>query len=398
MKNLVYICLLLSGLFMPGCEDIQRGVPIDENDIAPGIVSQVEVRNFPGGATLSYKLPDSESLRYVLAEYSLKGVTVEKKSSYYNNSVTVEGFPNTNEYEVKLYAVSWGDKKSDPVTVKITPLEPPVISVFESFVINPTFGGVRISFENETGANLKMIVLTTDSLGDYHPVQTYYTKRESGSFSARGFDAEERPFGFYVVDRWDNYSDTLFTKLTPLFEEELDKSKFEEVHLPTDTWQQHGGSSYGNGVKSLWDGVWNVSTHGFVSVPGTGVPQWFTFDLGETARLSRFKFYHRYTRDGGTDGAYYAGDVEVMEIWGSNNPTDSWDSWTLLGHFQSIKPSGQTPPTTEDYQFACVDGEDFEFPSDIPPVRYLRVKTLKVWGGVTYIYMTELTFWGSTEQ
>ena len=84
-----------------------------------------------------------------------------------------------------------------------------------------------------------------------------------------------------------------------------------------------------------------------------------------------------------------------MEVYGSNdpNPDGSWDSWTLLGTFESIKPSGGSGWTSEDIQFACYDGEDFEFP-DIDPVRYLRFRVTKVWGGVTYIYIAELTFWG----
>jgi hypothetical protein len=394
MKQIIYTCILLAGLFLSGCEDPERGIPVSENDIPPAPVSNIEVKNIPGGATLSYALPKSESLLYVLAEYSIQnGAILEKKSSYYNNSITLVGFPDTNPYEVKLYAVSRGDKKSESVTVAIHPLTPPVISVYESLSAIPTFGGVNISFENENEADLKITVLTTDSYGDLYPAETYYTKRKSGSFSVRGFDPVERKFGFYVRDRWEHYSDTLFTELTPLFEEKLDKSKFKELQLASDTYEPH----IYTGVKELWDDVWNVK-NSFHTKPNTGIPQWFTFDLGATTKLSRFKLYHRAST--GTDGQYNGGDPQIMEIYGSNNPTDSWDSWTLLGHFQSVKPSGLPGGqfNAEDVQFACVDGEDFEFPLDIPPVRYLRFKTLKVWGGVTYIYIAELTFWGEVQK
>lgn len=84
-----------------------------------------------------------------------------------------------------------------------------------------------------------------------------------------------------------------------------------------------------------------------------------------------------------------------MEVYGSNNPAadGSWDSWTLLGQFESVKPSGDAKWTSEDIQFAVNDGEDFEF-EDTGVYRYLRFKILKNWGGVTYIYIAELTFWG----
>ncbi|MGV8093109.1 MAG: DUF5000 domain-containing lipoprotein [Mangrovibacterium sp.] len=400
MKQIIYTCILLAGLFLSGCEDPERGIPVSENDIPPAPVSNVEVKNIPGGATLSYALPKSESLLYVLAEYSIQnGAVLEKKSSYYNNSITLEGFPDTNPYEVKLYAVSRADKKSEPVTATIHPLTPPVKSVYETLSAIPTFGGVNVRFENENEADLKITVLTTDSYGDLYPAETYYTKRKSGSFSVRGFDPVKRKFGFYVRDRWENYSDTLFAELIPLFEEKMDKSKFRGVQMASDTYQPH----LYDGLINLWDDVWNVEGPVFHTKPINGnIPQWFTMDLGVTAKLSRFKFYHRRANNNGqgTNGQYNAGDPEILEVYGSNNPSDSWDNWTLLGRFQSVKPSGSPNGvfTAEDIQFACVDGEDFEFSLDIPPVRYLRVKTLKVWGGVTYVYIGELTFWGEVQK
>jgi hypothetical protein len=390
-----FVAVVLLSFF--GCQKYENGVPINKNDQAPPPVSNVEVQNLPGGATISYKLPQSENLLYVMAEYSIHdSIRLNKKASYYNNSLTIEGFPDTKTYDVQLYAVSRGGKKSDPVTVKVKPLTPPVVSVFMSLVMKPTFGGVNVSFLNESGADIKINVLTTDSLGNLYPADIFYTQSKKGNFSTRGFAAEKRKFGVFVRDRWNNYSDTLFADITPFFEQKLNKTKFKGLPLPTDTYQPH----LDDGLVDLWDDVWDVPNPVFHTKPNTGIPQWFSFDMGVTARLSRFKFYHRLARSsGGTDGAYYAGDPEEFEIWGSNNPSadGSWDNWILLGHFVSKKPSGSATPTSEDLQFACVDGEDFEFPLDIPPVRYLRFKTLKNWGGVTYVYISELTFWGSEQ-
>jgi hypothetical protein len=389
--------IYLLGIFvlLLGCQKTERGVPVPGSDVAPGPVSNVKVKDIPGGATLSYTLPKSGSLLYVLAEYSIgHGAVLDKKASYYNNSLTIEGFPDTASYDVKLYAVSRGDKRSTPVTVKIRPLTPPVISVFRSLSLRPTFGGVNVQFVNPDEANVKITVLTPDSLGVLYPADIYYTQRDTGNFSARGFAAAPRKFGVFVRDRWNNYSDTLYTTLTPFFEEQIDKSKFQGLPLPTDTYKPH----LDDGFPDLWDNIWDVDNPVFHTSPGTGMPQWFTFDLGDTVRLSRMKLYHRLARAAdGTDGAFYAGDPEVFEIWGSNDPaTDgSWGSWTLLGHFTCIKPSGQTTPTSEDIQYACVDGENFDFPVGTPPVRYLRFKTMRTWGNVDYVYISELSFWGS---
>lgn len=386
--SIIFLFILLS------CQDIERGIPTNEDDIAPSPVNDVQVTDIAGGATISYVLPQNENLLYVMAEYTVRGIALEKKSSYYSNNITVEGFPDTNPYDIKLYSVSRGGTKSDPVTITINPLTPPVIAAFNSISMNPTFGGVKINFENESEANLKMIVLTTDSLGDLYSEQTYYTKRKTGDFSVRGFDAKERLFGIYAQDRWNNYSDTLFTKLTPWYEEKLDKSHFKAVKLPTDTYEPHASDTYT--LERLWDDVWGTDAC-FHTKPNTGIPQWFTIDLGVEARLSRFKLYHRKGGNNGanSDGQYSAGAPKILEVYGSNAPDSQggWESWDLLGSFQSIKPSGSATWTDEDIQYACVDGEDFEFPISTP-VRYLRFKILKNWGGVSYIYMAELTFWG----
>lgn len=395
MKMKLYYLIGAAALMLFSCQKTEREIPVSSDDVAPGPVSNVKVQDLPGGATLSYALPDSKSLLYVLAEYNIRdGLTMEKKASYYNNSITIEGFPDTKAYEVKLYAVSRGDKKSEPVTVEVNPLTPPIISVFRSLILEPTFGGINVQFVNKSKADVKINVLTTDSLGYLYTRDIYYTQRDSGDFSSRGFDSVSRKFGVFVRDRWNNYSDTVFTTLKPIYEEEIDKSKFKGVSLPTDTYLPH----LDDGYPDLWDNVWDVANPVFHTKPIAGnMPQWFTFDLGDTIHLSRFKLYHRRGKaSGGTDGAFYAGDPKVIEIYGSNNPAPdgSWDSWTLLGHFTCIKPSGQTAPTTEDIQYACVDGEDFEFPANTPPFRYLRFKTLQTWGA-DYVYIAELTFWGS---
>lgn len=396
MKKLYFLVPLLV-LF--GCQKAEREVPVSADDVAPGVVSHIKVVDTPGGATISYSLPDSKSLLYVLAEYSIHGGdTLQKKSSYYNNSLSVEGFPDTNTYDVTLYAVSRGDKRSAPTTVKIKPLTPPVISVFRSLSLRQTFGGVNVQFLNPSEADVKINVLTPDSLGDLYTADIFYTKRDSGSFSSRGFDSVMRKFGVFVRDRWNNYSDTLYADIKPLYEQEIDKSKFKGVPLPNDSYKPH----LDDGFPDLWDGITDVGNPVFHTIPNTGMPQSFTFDLGDTVRLSRFKLFHRYDHNSGgagTTGAFYAGDPKDFEIYGSNDPaTDgSWDSWTLLGSFECKKPSGQTIPTAEDIQYACVAGEDFDFPIGIQRYRYLRFKTLETWGNVTYIYIAELTFWGSNK-
>ncbi|NML41007.1 DUF4959 domain-containing protein [Chitinophaga sp. G-6-1-13] len=392
-KHILLSIISIWLLYCNSCKEDKMS-PLN-NDQAPAPVSNVVVESTPGGAKISYMRPKDNDLLYVKAVYTIRsGVEREVKVSYYLNSLSVDGFPDTASYTVNLYAVSRGEKVSAPVAVQVKPLTPPVKETFRSLSIGATFGGARVRFVNNAEADLAICVLTEDATGDLIPAETYYTKRKEGVFAARGFNTQKRKFAAFVRDRWNNHSDTLYAELTPLFEQKLEKSKFREVDLPTDTYQAHMGK-----IPNLWDDKLGKSGDRiFHTKPGSGLPQWFTFDMGVTATLSRLKLHHR---DGGTDGPYTGGDPKIYEIWGCNNPAanGSWDGWTLLMRCESIKPSNAPDGTvtTEDKQFATVEGEDFDFPPDIPPVRYLRFKTLKVWGALDHMYIAELTFWGNPQ-
>lgn len=389
-------CVAALLLIAHSCSEPEQGIPVNDGP-APLKVTDVKVNPMPGGAVLTYQLPPDGNILYVMAEYTLAdGVPRNKKASYFNQSITLEGFPDTVAYRIDLYSVARNGVKSDPISKTIVPLEPPYRIAYRSLQMEPTFGGVKVSFENESGASMKFVVLAADSTGKLYEADIYNTKLVKGSFPVindKKFGPRQRLFGVYTIDRWNNRSDTLFAELTPWYRTILDKTRFVNAKLPSDVWENHLTASYV--IETVWDGKWGEGGLGFHTKPNTGIPQWFTIDLKVKAQLSQMKFHHRHRT--GTDGQYNAGDVQIFEIYGSNTPVDEWTSdWVLLGHFESIKPSGQASGFTEDdLQYASMDGEDFNFTNNYDAFRYLRFKTLKTWGGVTYIYIAELTFWGN---
>ena len=68
-KELIFYLISLA-LFIACNEEPVGQTPLD--NIAPGKVSDINVTNIPGGAYLTYKLPDDEDLLYVKAIYQLK--------------------------------------------------------------------------------------------------------------------------------------------------------------------------------------------------------------------------------------------------------------------------------------------------------------------------------------
>ncbi|WP_026309435.1 DUF5000 domain-containing lipoprotein [Niabella aurantiaca] len=368
--------------------------PMADDGSAPSPVTQVSVKPLPGAALLRYKLPANENLRYVKAVFEIRpGVQRETISSLYQDSLVVDGFPDVKEYEVKLYAVSFGEKSSEPVTVKVTPLTSPLQEAYNTLQFEETFGGTTITFMNSGEASLAVTMLTPDSTGKLTEIQTYYTKSLQGKYSVRGFPSEPRVFGAVVRDRWGNLSDTIRQTITPVFEELIPKDLFKSVVLPTDVVGGHANASWT--LDKIWNDSYGAGSTQFHTKPGSGMPQWFTFDMGRVCLLSRYKFYHR----AGSQYVYQLGAPKKWEVWGSVNtpdPSGSWNGWAKLMDCESYKPSGEGPVTAEDVTYAVDQGEDFIFPEQVP-VRYLRFKINETWGFLDYIYIAEVTFWGDAD-
>ncbi len=382
----ILIAFLGVVLLCSGCKEDTLNPPVEKDKVAPGPVSNLKVENLPGAARITYTLPKDKDLLYVKAEFEAKpGVLSESKGSLYTNSVLVEGFGDTGTYEVRLYAVDRSENRSEPVSVQVSPQTPPIQEVFNTLTVSADFGGANIQFENTHEASIAVVVLTYDSLGSFVPVETFYTKLDKGSFSVRGFDTLERDFGIYVRDRWNNLTDTLHAVLSPLYETHLDKGGFSEVRLPTDE-----PSAWGWVMPNLWDG--DAGT-GFHTDNGGPSPQWFTFDLGMEAKLSRFKILQRPDT-----WIFTHGNPRQFELWGSTSPPSngSWDNWVKLVECESVKPSGLPPGSnSQDDVDAAARGEEFNVPIEAPSVRYIRFKTIRNWAGSGFVHFMEIDFWGS---
>ncbi|UYQ92496.1 DUF5000 domain-containing lipoprotein [Chitinophaga horti] len=390
--------LILFAAFLFACKE-ETLEPLNEGGDAPQLVSDVKAVGFAGKVELTYALPKDPNLFYVKAEYEIRpGKKMEAIATYYNNTLTLEGFGDTTERTVKLYSVSRSEVKSAPVAVKVKPLQPPVKKTFASLHFDADFGGISVSFLNEDSANVVIGVLTKDSLGAVVPADMYYTSQKKGTFSARGFDAKPRWFGVYVRDRWTNLSDTSWKQLTPMHEQMLNKSLFRAMKLAGDA-NLHGNMQ----MSTLWN---NVITGGSATLlswlrtaNGSGVPHMITFDLGVKAKLSRFQFIPRGAIDE-QNLLYAAGDPRLFEIWGTNEPSadGSLTSWTKLSDCEVIKPSGLPIGTqSNDDILAAQAGREFKMPLDIPAVRYIRLRILQTWGNSDYMWMAEATLYGEIQ-
>lgn len=391
-KRITYLLALLL-IVLSSCSEEEKEIT-GKNLNPPGQISNVHVTNLPGAARIQYQLPSDQDLLYVKAVYTLSsGRVMEVKSSYYNNSLEVEGFADTIEYTVDLYAVNRSEVASEVVGVTIKPLENPIWETFRTLEAIPAFGGIKVMAENPAQKDLTIMVMI-DSLGEWVPsVDNIYTSIRQIDRNIRGLDTIAQTFAITIRDQYMNFTDTLITTLTPLYEATLPKSGYRAIVLPTDSPQEYASTA----LSYMWDGEdfhWpNIS----MTRTGDLTPQWVTFDTGILAKMSRIVIwgYAEYTNSG---RIYYRdGNMRNFEIWGSDNPPSdgSWNNWVKLGEFEEVKPSGlpMGQQSDEDYEIAR-NGVSYDFDVTAPRVRYLRIRCNRNWGGTTYMAIAEVQVYG----
>jgi hypothetical protein len=378
--------------------------PVSTDMTKPGVITNIAVKNFNGGAYITYDLPSSDNILYVLAKYNINDKTSrETKSSYYTDTVTVDGFAAVKDYDVTLTVVSRANVSSDPVKVTVHPNTPFYKLIKPTVTIATDFGGVHINAFNPNRKEVGVILVALDKTTEALEVaDQHYTNTDTISYSVRGYPSVPTKFGVYVTDQFGNLSDTTIVTLTPLFETQLDKSKFSVYRQSSDS-----EIGYGWDLPYLWDGKTDGYSNGWHTQPGTGKPMQGTFGIGVTTQLSRIKIYERPL-----EYAFFHGNPKNFTIWGSNaaSPADvvlpqSAPAGTVIGDWVNLSnyrypnpPSGLQPGFTNAADEKFVEaGVDFVFPTSAPPVKYLRILVHDTWGKGDVCHLMEVTVYGKPQ-
>ncbi|MDR0575210.1 MAG: DUF4959 domain-containing protein [Tannerella sp.] len=387
------------------CEEEQKLIYYDKGAKTPSVIETgtITVENSAGKSVLRYKIPVDDNLLYVRAEYEpAPGVVRHAKSSRYTDTLAIEGFAAAGDYEVKLFSIGKNEKESGPVTVTVSPLTPPVVEAFPSLEVISVFGGIEGNFTNLSGQPLK-IVLMVDSTGNEPEfMQSFMIDNPSAKFSVRNLPAKEMRFLAYLEDRWGNKTDTKTYILTPMFEEALDKTLWKEFKLPSDFQNTLENNYPGYRFVGLFSDIicpWGGWSDNFIPAINS-LPSTFTIDLGVEARLSRFNMVPWWSW---LTNGYYPRKFEVYGA-ASRNPGDDLmgGDWTLIGKFESWKPSGDDPMvfTDDDVNYLWPGGENFdvkaseEQPDPYFPVRMVRFRIMETWNSDTNYSIDELFIWG----
>lgn len=386
MNKLIFY-VIVCFMIISSCEEKEQGPSIKYSN-QPSPVANIEINNVPGGAEITYTLPEEEDVAYVRAEYTLiSGQKRRVVSSKYKNHIEISGFSRSEEKVIRLYTVDNSENSSNPVEVVIKPKDALIHSIIDSIRFYGTFGGIVFEVSNEKENELVLHTEYIDSLGMWSEIGKFYITQKFVRETVRGFEAEPVEVRVFLTDVWKNASDTIVKTITPLFEEELDKSLWTNAKLPGDFYTPHYAS---RPFKNIYDG--SIDSRAFLSDLKTGtIPAYFTLDLGGLYKLGRMKMWP-YQADG---WFYERFDPRYFEIYASETPSEDWSDWTLLGSFESLKPSGAPTGTVTDEDInAARNGYNFVFEPTEKTFRYFRFRTLETWSMRGGYMISELSLWG----
>ena len=449
MNNISKIFIGITAIFAWQCSD-QKNWMEPKDDIPPGPVTNVHVTNLNGGALIEYTKPSDPDLMGVKAVYRFneKDEWREMWASALSDFILLDGYSNTDEHIVELYAVDESGNLSKPEQIRIKPLTPPIELIRKTLEVRSAFGGVRANWKNPWRKMMNVTLYTFEPDGEKIVWDRYFSNGEQDGYTFRKFEAEERKFCIELCDRWGNTSIPLDTLLTPLFETQI----IGRTPPPNSVniWSQYGHSSntakqrgevfqMSSGTTNfsiIHNGVYNDGGVTFWSVfphtlddfyPGQELsksnalaPMYFIINMGKKATYSRLKLWYRDR----PQGVYSAYIWYEFEIWGANSvkaltgetlkdlqywtawedieATDQWkEGWEKLCTCVIKFPSGTPNNVTE-----LVNSEDleffangFDFPIDeemvFKPFQYLRFVMLKQNIPENRIQFAELQFFGA---
>jgi hypothetical protein len=376
-------------------------LPISAGTGKPEKVTVLGVESTPGGAIITYRIPENEDILAVKAVYVLtNGRKMEATTSFYDNVLELVGYNDTISHDVMLYSINRAQEYSEPLVVSVTPLESTLSKAVKSVVIVPDFGGANFSWRNEDGNSLSLEFLAETPNGDMQTVRVFTSTLDSLSYTIRGYDPKPTKFGVIVSDNYGNESPTITPTETivPIFEQKFDKT-IQRIKILS------GDMSFSNWEgrnEAMIDDELGTFGHSPNGPNGNIGGASFTLDMGKMAKISRFLYYQR--TDGGR--AYRAGNARTFEVYtyigdpvDDANPSGDWSMWEKIADCEVIKPSNSSGTVvTDEDELAAANGHEFTIPLNVPSVRYLRFKVLTVWAnwndGSNYWHPVEITTFG----
>lgn len=306
----------------------------DAETTPPGQVTDIEYQSNYGSIEFSWKKPADADYYYTDIVYQTKsGEWRSKKASFYRDSTTIEGLPDTSMVQFNFYAVDKDGNRSLPVSFAAKAKLPAYEAASKTFEVKPSFGGAKVYWKNPTGKKVFINVLYKNE--EDERVQVSKTSVLEDDFIVlTGMKGDvEQTVSVTAGDGISNVTEALLFNVTPWFEKELDKSKWKIVDFSSEESSGEGSNGFAQRLidgddATFWHSQWAGST--------ATLPHHITVDLGMISTISKLKIFRR---PGNTDG-------KTIEYYGSVDNV----SFELIGNvlFESSPGGGSKELVLDD--------------------------------------------------
>ncbi|NDV47393.1 DUF4959 domain-containing protein [Paludibacter sp. 221] len=310
MKNIIKIIslILLVIVGIASCktkEDL--GTP-------PGQVTELDASKAPGIIVLKWKNPTDEFFSFVKIEYTINGVEMLKTVSQFVEadaegfvSVEIDGFPNSDAYEFKVYACNNNGASSDPVIKSFNPDSPIFDVVVNTVEVENAINGAYITWTNQYEREVTIFAQYYKKGSDpstAKDMQVISSAIEGKMYAEDMEPKVEYVLNVYVRDRYSNSSQPKIFDVLPM------KGKL--IKLDSSTWTfpgykansnsatigyssqatNEGGTKDGK-ITAILDGKSESFWHTSYSNPDLDYPHWFIIDLKEPTSFTQYSIMGR---------------------------------------------------------------------------------------------------------
>jgi hypothetical protein len=402
------------------CEESTRFEINSSDRIPPGKpVVHPEYKKLYGGARIYFTAPEDEDVLTIDASYlNQKGETVWFSVSYYVDSISIYGMPDTAARDISVYAVDRAGNRSEAQTVTVIPYEPAVSRVTATARVVGGFGSFYVDWKNELAQNINVYVnydYSTNGIpADKHVIFTSADTTERKFVRMEEIpETEPVHISIQVEDRYGNTVDRDLGEVYLIKDEIIPKDKWT---IPNAN-DSIGGipeaflGGYEGHPRLLYDGIVNNGyDFNYAQTEGRGrtgkrtdgsMPWNLMINLGEEWEISRIITNQRY--EAGTAnvntgrGEYYRGynvGIYAMYIW--DDDVQGWDS------IRTYKIPVPLVNTGQQFKVLGAAGDmTYLYPDDphfSAPTQWFRYEALKNFAGdytdMGNSVLSEITLYG----
>jgi hypothetical protein len=343
-------------LFGASCSEEKRFDINSEDAVPPAapVVSRYEALN--GAVRIYYTPPADKDVISVDARYTRKsdGKVFHFSTSYFSNSIDVNGLADTVVYDVELVAVDRAGNSSPKITYPVKPLESALLKVKRSIIIKGGFDAVFARWENELRAGVNVLINYSFTMnGTSRSLTRVFT---SQTVDNRYYITDltlppDSPIRvkYRISDNYGNITDEVdagdFYVLKDMEIPKIDADRNPLWILPEvrtvplaeygNTVPQVFGNAMDGDIKKVDDGVIDQNENLNYLMSDENQPWSLIIDLNGYFELSRILTHQRHTRAGGAAesvqrGNYYGqGNIGSYRMYRWDEETNAWDTISM---------------------------------------------------------------------